>query len=138
MISNSKNYYFYLWDSEFAFTSGTLAESLRGWRLIHLSKEAPFTMVDIDEIYKACLSPEPGRTITARTVYDFVRSPFKVWCDINAPEEAKDLISEFQKLLWEQGKRHGRPRSPGRQRQTRLLLGYQPLSNIGNNGFIDT
>lgn len=63
-------------------------------------------MVDIDKLCEACLSPGTEQIITARTVYDFVRSPFKVWCDLHAPEEAKDPISEYLKLLMEQGKNH--------------------------------
>lgn len=63
-------------------------------------------MVDIDKLCEACLSPGTEQIITARTVYDFVRSPFKVWCDLHAPEEAKDPISEYLKLLMEQGRNH--------------------------------
>lgn len=63
-------------------------------------------MVDINELFKICLSRGFEHTITARTVHDFVRSPFKIWCDLNAPEKAKDPLSEFDKLLLEQGRQH--------------------------------
>lgn len=69
-------------------------------------KPSSFGMVDVDKLYKTCLNRGPEQIITARTVYDFVRAPFKVWCDLHAPEEAKEPISEYQKLLMEQGKRH--------------------------------
>jgi len=63
-------------------------------------------MANIDELCDACLCRGPEFTITARTVYDFVKSPFKIWCDCNAPEDAKDPLTEFDKLLLEQGKQH--------------------------------
>lgn len=63
-------------------------------------------MVNIDELYKICLSPGLEPTVTASIVIDFVKSPFKIWCDLNAPKEAKDPLSEYQRLLLEQGQQH--------------------------------
>ena len=63
-------------------------------------------MVDINELYESCLRRGAELTITARMVYDFVKSPFKIWCDCNAPDNAKDPLTEFDRLLLEQGKQH--------------------------------
>ncbi len=63
-------------------------------------------MANIDELYECCLRRGPQFIITARTVYDFVKSPYKVWCDCNAPQEAKDPLTEYDKLLLEQGRQH--------------------------------
>jgi len=63
-------------------------------------------MVNMNELYKICLSRGSEPTITARMVYDFVKSPFKVWCDCNAPEGAKDPLSEYVRLLLDQGQQH--------------------------------
>lgn len=63
-------------------------------------------MVNINELYGNCLRRGPELTITASMVYDFVNAPFKVWCDLNAPEEAKDPLPEYTRLLLEQGKQH--------------------------------
>lgn len=63
-------------------------------------------MFDIDELYEICLSSGSEPAITARRVYDFVRSPFKIWCDLNAPEEEKDPLSEYGRFLLEQGQQH--------------------------------
>jgi predicted RecB family nuclease len=63
-------------------------------------------MANVNELCESCLRRGPQFTITARTVYDFVKSPFKIWCDCNAPAEAKDPLTEFDKLLLDQGRQH--------------------------------
>ena len=63
-------------------------------------------MVNVNELCESCLRRGPQFTITARMVYDFVKSPFKTWCDCNAPAEAKDPLTEYDKLLLEQGQQH--------------------------------
>ena len=63
-------------------------------------------MVNIEKIYELCFNRVSEPIVTARMVYNFVRSPFKIWCDLNAPEEAKDPLSEYDKLLFTQGQQH--------------------------------
>ena len=63
-------------------------------------------MVDIDEIYNTCLAAREGHAITGTTVLNFAKDPFKIWCDRNAPEDARDPPSEYLELLMEQGNQH--------------------------------
>ncbi|MFQ5975845.1 MAG: TM0106 family RecB-like putative nuclease [Candidatus Hydrothermarchaeales archaeon] len=60
------------------------------------------------DIYTKCTTPQKGveDRITARTIYNYLKSPFIVYCDKFVKEEEKDPISEFQKLLFEQGQEH--------------------------------
>ncbi|WP_176232005.1 hypothetical protein [Candidatus Hakubella thermalkaliphila] len=44
----------------------------------------------------------------ARTIYNYIVSPFMVHCDRFAPEHKKDSVTEYQKLLLEQGRTHER------------------------------
>ena len=62
--------------------------------------------VDIDQLYEKCLSGNQKYSITARTVYDYCISPFMVYCDKFGPQEKKDPLNEYDKLLFEQGKSH--------------------------------
>ncbi len=63
-------------------------------------------MVILEDIIQACLNKGTGYTITARTVSDFIKSPFKIWCDCYAPNDQQDPLGEYDKLLFEQGKNH--------------------------------
>lgn len=63
-------------------------------------------MIDINGLRESCLRRRSEFTITARMVYDFVKSPFKIWCDFNAPQNAKDPLTEYDRLLLEQGQQH--------------------------------
>ncbi len=66
-------------------------------------------MTSIENIYKECTTPSKGgeeNRITARTIYNYLISPYIVYCDKFAPESEKDPIAEFQKLLFEQGQEH--------------------------------
>lgn len=44
--------------------------------------------------------------ITARMLYTYLKSPYQLWCDLHAPEDRKDPITEYQKLKFEQGRQH--------------------------------
>ena len=66
----------------------------------------PNKMVNINQLYERCLSGQPKDIITARTVYDYCISPFMVYCCKFGPEEKKDPMDEYNKLLFEQGKAH--------------------------------
>lgn len=63
-------------------------------------------MANIDRVYHKCLSPSTEDRITARTIYNYVISPFMVHCDKFAPEDKKDPLRGYQKLLFEQGRTH--------------------------------
>ncbi|MBE3115701.1 hypothetical protein IMZ68_00710, partial [Candidatus Bathyarchaeota archaeon] len=62
--------------------------------------------VDIDQLYEKCLSGNQKYRVTARTVYDYCISPFMVYCDKFGPQEKKDPLNEYDKLLFDQGKSH--------------------------------
>ena len=63
-------------------------------------------MVDIQKIFDGCMAGKTEGKITARTVYEYVVSPFMIYCDYFAPEDKKDPITEFMKSLFEQGTNH--------------------------------
>jgi uncharacterized protein len=60
--------------------------------------------VDINQLYERCFSGNQPDRITARTVYNYCVSPFMVHCDKFGPQEKKDPLNEYDKLLFEQGK----------------------------------
>jgi len=62
--------------------------------------------VNIQKIFDECMAGKTEGSITASTVYQYARSPFMLYCDHFAPEEKKDPITEFMKLLFEQGRNH--------------------------------
>jgi uncharacterized protein len=62
--------------------------------------------INVNGLYKKCLSGKPKDMITARTVYEYCISPFMVYCSKFGPEEKKDPINEYNNLLFEQGKAH--------------------------------
>lgn len=67
-------------------------------------------MTSIENIYKECTTtPQEegeGDRITARTIYNYLKSPYIVYCDKFVDEEEKDPINEFQKLMFESGREH--------------------------------
>jgi uncharacterized protein len=63
-------------------------------------------MVNIQKIFDECMAGKTEGSITASTIYQYVRSPFMLYCDYFAPEDKKDPITEFMKLLFEQGRNH--------------------------------
>jgi len=66
----------------------------------------PHSPSNVDKLYETFMSEKGLELITARTVYDYCVSPFMVYCNKFAPEEKKDLLPEYNKLLFEQGKAH--------------------------------
>lgn len=64
------------------------------------------THLDIDKIYNKCLLPTIEDRITARTIYNYCISPFMVYCEKFGPEDKKDQLTQYQKMLFEQGKNH--------------------------------
>ncbi len=62
--------------------------------------------LDVSVLYEKCMSGNPKDIIKGRTVYNYCISPFMVYCDKFAPQDKKDPINEYDKLLLEQGKKH--------------------------------
>jgi len=62
--------------------------------------------MDLEALYGSCMEGDRDEALTPSMVYTFVRSPFSAWCEIHAPEEEKDPIDHFRRLLFEQGRRH--------------------------------
>ncbi|AMM40833.1 RecB family nuclease [Candidatus Desulfofervidus auxilii] len=64
------------------------------------------TLSDIDKIYERCLLPTTEDRITARTIYNYCISPFMVHCEKFGPEDKKDPLTQYQEMLFDQGKMH--------------------------------
>ena len=64
------------------------------------------TLSDIDRIYKRCLLPTIENRITARTIYSYCISPFMVHCEKFGPEDKKDALTQYQEMLFDQGRAH--------------------------------
>lgn len=62
--------------------------------------------MDIERIYQDCMASGVEDRITARTIYNYMVSPFMVYCDKFAPEEMKDPESAFVNLLFKKGNSH--------------------------------
>lgn len=66
----------------------------------------PLTSQDIDKLCRRCLSSGVSDRVTARTIYNYLVSPFIVYCNEFVSEDKKDPPSQYQDLLFEQGRRH--------------------------------
>lgn len=64
------------------------------------------TLSDIDEIYGRCLLPTTEDRITARTIYNYSISPFMVHCEKFGPKDKKDALTQYQEMLFDQGRMH--------------------------------
>ena len=64
------------------------------------------TSADIDSLYVKCMSSAGEERISARAIYNYCVSPFMVYCDKFGPEDKKDAITQYQELLFDQGKTH--------------------------------
>ncbi|HLF54285.1 MAG TPA: TM0106 family RecB-like putative nuclease [Candidatus Nanoarchaeia archaeon] len=64
--------------------------------------------MDVEKLFEQCLANKHRSrfTITGRTVYNFVITPFSVWCDIFAPAEERDPLDKYMHLLFERGRQH--------------------------------
>ena len=58
------------------------------------------------KLCEKCMSPTGAERIIARDISDYCISPFMVYCEKFGPVEKKDLIAEFDQMLFEQGKLH--------------------------------
>jgi predicted RecB family nuclease len=64
------------------------------------------TASDLDRIYQECLLPCSEDRITGTSIYDYCVSPFMVYCGEFGPQEKKDALTQYQKLLLDQGLSH--------------------------------
>ena len=58
----------------------------------------------LQELAKEALSG--ARSVTARDVATFARSPFALWCEAHAPPERRDPMDEYLDMLFRQGREH--------------------------------
>ncbi len=64
------------------------------------------TAIDPQTIYETCMAGKESGRISATDVFQFVRSPFALWCRWHVSEDLKDPASLFMQLLFEQGQEH--------------------------------
>ena len=88
-------------------------------------------MVNMTELCENCLRSETKFTIDASTISDFVKSPYKLWCDCHAPTEAKDPLTEYDKLLFEQGKEHEKKTVEIEYPQAETIIFTKPEEGFG-------
>jgi predicted RecB family nuclease len=62
--------------------------------------------LNIDHLYRKCLSEGTKERINARTIYNYCVSPFIVYCDNFEPQDKKDPQTEYDRLVFEQGNLH--------------------------------
>lgn|SRR3989338_1794932 len=62
--------------------------------------------MNTESLFKKCIAGKRKNAITGNIVFSYNVSPYIVYCEFFAPHNEKDKISEFQKLLFEQGKEH--------------------------------
>jgi len=60
--------------------------------------------VDVDELFSKCMTESDAEKLTARTVVQYIASPFAIHCDKFAPEAERDEKSAFDELLFQRGK----------------------------------
>ena len=56
--------------------------------------------VDVDELFSKCMTESDIEKLTARTVIQYITSPFAIHCDKFAPEAERDEITAFEDLLF--------------------------------------
>ena len=59
--------------------------------------------VDVDELFSKCVTESDIEKLTARTVIQYITSPFAIHCDKFAPEAERDEITAFEDLLFQRG-----------------------------------
>jgi len=64
------------------------------------------TSAEIDILHGKCMSSAGEERISARDIYDYCVSPFMVYCDKFGSEDKKDAMTQYQELLFDQGKTH--------------------------------
>ena len=55
--------------------------------------------VDVNELFSKCMTESDAEKLTARTVVQYIASPFAIHCDKFAPEAERDEKTAFEKLL---------------------------------------
>jgi len=64
------------------------------------------TSAEIDNLYEKSMRSTSDERISARAIYDYCISPFMVHCDKFGPEDKRDAMTQYQELLFDQGKTH--------------------------------
>ena len=62
--------------------------------------------VDANELFSRCMAGTVDERLTATTVSTYLTSPFAIHCNKFAPEDEKDELTEYQKMLFERGNEH--------------------------------
>ena len=62
--------------------------------------------VDTNELFSKCMAGTADERLTATTVSTYLTSPFAIHCNKFAPEDEKDELTEYQKMLFERGNEH--------------------------------
>ena len=62
--------------------------------------------VNIHDLFSRCMAGTVDERLTATTVSTYLTSPFAIHCHRFAPENEKDEMTEYQKLLFERGNEH--------------------------------
>ena len=62
--------------------------------------------LDVNDLFSKCMTESVDERLTATIVSTYITSPFAIHCHKFAPEEEKDEISEYQKLLFQRGNEH--------------------------------
>lgn len=63
-------------------------------------------MADIRKLFERCMEGDRSRSIHARDVYTYAKSPFMVFCSHFAPLQERDPPNEYQELLFKRGYLH--------------------------------
>ncbi len=63
-------------------------------------------IVDCDGLFAKCMKKSTHEPLTVSMVATCLVSPFTIHCNKFAPEEEKDEISEYDKLLSQKGQEH--------------------------------
>ena len=61
---------------------------------------------DLEAIFVLHADENRSPSIKAHIIQNFAESPINVWCDYHADANVKDPITEFQELMFSNGKKH--------------------------------
>ena len=61
---------------------------------------------DLEAIFLLHADANKSPSIKAHIIQNFAESPINVWCDYHADSDVKDPITEFQELMFSNGKKH--------------------------------
>jgi len=61
---------------------------------------------ELERIFSLHAEKNKSPKLKAHTIQNFAESPINVWCDYHADPNNKDPISDFQQLMFSEGKKH--------------------------------